>query len=90
MSPRGFVAAARTFVVVLFALFLLTTPAFAAPRSEDFGFARMASIWSQLLHRVTSLWAADLLPPGGGGGGTGGGGGSGTSLDPSGNRRPVG
>jgi len=88
MSPRGFVATSRTLVVVLFALFLLTTPAFAAPRSEDFGFARMASIWSQLVQRVTSLWAADLLPPGGGT--SGGGGGSGTSLDPSGSRRPVG
>lgn len=87
MSPRGF-RAARTFVVVLFTLFLLTTPAFAAPRSEDFGFARMASIWSRLLNRVTSLWAADLLPPGGGG--TSGGGGSGTSLDPSGARHPAG
>ncbi len=90
MSPRGFVAAARTFVVVLFALFLLTTPAFAAPRSDDFGFARMASLWSRLLNRVTSLWAADVLPPGGGGGGATGGGGSGTSLDPSGVRHPAG
>lgn len=88
MSPRGFVAA-RTFVV-LFTLFLLTTPAFAAPRSEDFDFARMASsIWSRLVERVTSIWAADLLPPGGGGT-NGGGGGSGTSIDPSGLRRPVG
>jgi hypothetical protein len=86
MSPRRFVAA-RTFVVVLFTLFLLTTPAFAAPRSEDFGFARMASIWSRLVERVTSLWAADLLPPGGG---ASGGGGSGTSLDPSGHRQPTG
>jgi len=86
MSPRGFVAA-RTFVVVLFTLFLLTTPAFAAPRSEDFGFARMASLWSRLVERVTSLWAADLLPPGGG---STGGGGSGTSLDPSGHRQPTG
>jgi len=85
MSPRGFVAA-RTFVVVLFTLFLLTTPAFAAPRSEDFGFARMASLWSRLVERVTSLWAADLLPPGGGSTG----GGSGTSLDPSGHRQPTG
>jgi hypothetical protein len=89
MSPRGFVAA-RTFVVVLFTLFLLTTPAFAAPRSEDFDFARMASIWSRLVERVTSIWAADLLPPGGGGGTSGGGGGSGTSIDPSGIRHPVG
>ncbi len=87
MLPRGFVAA-RTVVVVLFTLFLLTTPAFAAHRSEDFVFARMASIWSQLVNRVTILWAADLLPGGGGTGGTsGGGGGSGTSLDPSGGRR---
>ncbi len=86
MSPRGFVTPARASVVVLFTLFLLTTPAFAAPRFEDFGFARAASIWSRLVERVTSLWAADLLPPGP----TGGGGGSGTSLDPSGMRRPVG
>lgn len=84
MVPRGFVAA-RTVVVVLFTLFLLTTPTFAANRTEDFNFARMSSFWSQLLHRVTLLWAADLLP-GGGGGTSGGGGGSGTSLDPSGRR----
>jgi hypothetical protein len=81
--------AARTFIVVLFTLFLLTTPAFAAPRSEDFGFARMASIWSRFVERVTSIWAADLLPPGGGGT-SGGGGGSGTGIDPSGIRHPVG
>ncbi|HEV7668754.1 MAG TPA: hypothetical protein VGS22_09535 [Thermoanaerobaculia bacterium] len=86
MLPRGLVAA-RTFVIVLFTLFLLTTPAFAAPRSEDhFGFSRVASFWSQLLHRVTGLFADDFLPPPTGGGG----GGSGTSLDPNGLRRPVG
>lgn len=87
MLPRGFVAA-RTVVVVLFTLFLLTTPAFAANRSEDFVFARMASFWSQVVNRVTQLWATSLLPVGGGGGGgtSGGGGGSGTSLDPSGRR----
>lgn len=83
MSPRGFVAA-RTAVVVLFTLFLLTSPAFAAGRSEDFVFARMASFWSQVANRVTHLWATSLLP--GGGSTTGGGGGSGTSLDPSGRR----
>lgn len=84
MLPRGFVAA-RTVVVVLFTLFLLTTPAFAANRTEDFAFAKMASLWSQLVNRITLLWATDLLP-GGGSGTNGGGGGSGTSLDPSGRR----
>ena len=82
MLPRGFVAA-RTVVVVLFTLFLLTTPAFAANRTEDFAFARMASFWSQLVNRITHVWATSLLPVGGTGSG---GGGSGTSLDPSGRR----
>ncbi len=86
MLPRGS-AAARAFPVVLLVLFLMTSPAFAAPWSEEIDFSRVASYWSELLHRVSGLWASEVLPSPGG---TSGGGGSGTSLDPSGLRRPVG
>ncbi len=84
MPPRGSVAA-RPLAFILLTLFLLTSPAFAAPRFDEVGFGRLAILWSRLVDRVTHLWSNDLLPPPGSGGG-----GSGTSLDPSGLRRPVG
>ncbi len=81
MSPKCR-AAARAFSI-LFAWFLLTTPAFAAPRSESSVWSRAASFWSELLREAAGVFAHDLLP-------TSGGGGSGTGLDPSGLRRPTG
>ncbi len=86
MLPRGF-AATRTFASVLLILFLVTTPAFALPSPEGRVFTRVSTFWSSLVRHVVSLWANDLLPAPGG---TSGGGGSGTSLDPSGLRRPTG